>query len=235
MASDWGHRNLMPLTLGTIAKSPVVPSTGLTISATNTYGSSADATTHAINLPSGIVAGNLLAVFVTTNGELLTTPSGWTAFAGSPTSSNTRIFASYKIASGTEGSTLSITALSSCPVCCIAYRITNNRNGVVSNTDLATFAGTFTSTNAPNPGSTISPWGSAENLWILPLAYDSTTATVTGYPTGYNLGQATVVANRLFSMVSCATLKTAGTENPDPYALSASRSGSYLVSVIRPV
>lgn len=226
----------MPLTLGNIAKSQAtVVASGLTIVNTGTYGSTADASTHSINLPASIASGNLLAVFVTTNGATLTAPSGWSTFASSTTSSNTRVSASYRIADGTEGSSLSITASASTPLCAITYRIVNNRNAIAANTDLTTLAGSFSSTTTPNPGNAVSPWGSAENLWIVPLAYNSITTTVSSYISTYDQGQATVAANRLFSMTSCAIKKTASFENPGAYTLSAAQVGTYLISVIRPV
>lgn len=226
----------MPLTLGNIAKGQAtVVATGLTIVNTGTYGSPADASTHSINLPASIASGDLLAVFVTTNGATLTTPTGWSVFASSPTSNSTRVSASYRIADGTEGSSLSITASASTPLCAITYRIVNNRSGVTANSDLATSAGSFSSTTTPNPGTGFSPWGSAENLWIVPLAYNSSTATVTSYISTYDQGQATVAANRLFSMTSCAIKKTASFENPGAYTLSSAAAGTYLISVIRPV
>lgn len=225
----------MPLTLGNIAKSSAAAASGLTIVNTGTYGSTADASTHSINLPASVVSGDLLAVFVTTNGATLTAPSGWSTFASSTTSSNTRVSASYRISDGTEGSSLSITASASTPLCAITYRIVNNRSSITANTDLTTLAGSFSSTTTPNPGTAVSPWGSAENLWIVPLAYNSNTTTVSSYISTYDQGQTTVAANRLFSMTSCAIKKTASFENPGAYTLSSAQSGTYLISVIRPV
>jgi hypothetical protein len=86
-----------------ISGAPVIESTAVT-------DFSANQTTHTINLPSGITAGDYLAVWFCRDGTTgtVTTPSGWSATIGPLTQTDmSHLFT--KFASGSEGSTLSIT------------------------------------------------------------------------------------------------------------------------------
>jgi len=100
--------------------SPVVEATA----GTNETGSS---TSHAINLPSGIVASDLLLIALSMHYSYsFTTPSGWTLVTGFPTwepANHNKAWVYYRIADGNEGSTVSITSSGSWAIGAAAYRI----------------------------------------------------------------------------------------------------------------
>ncbi len=98
---------------------------------------SADQTSHAINLPSGIASGNLLLLWFTMDGAVgnaVTTPSGWTLMQSTIAATNADFGILYcRTADGSEGSTVTITstgtAQSSAAVC---LRITGHSGTVDS-------------------------------------------------------------------------------------------------------
>jgi len=98
---------------------------------------SADQTSHLINLPSGITAGNLLLLWFTMDGAVgntVTTPSDWTLMASTNAATNADFGILYcRTADGSEGSTVTITstgtAQSSSAVC---LRITGHSSTVES-------------------------------------------------------------------------------------------------------
>src|SRR5580765_342760 len=79
------------------------------IAAGNTS-TNASGTSHTVNLPTGIVAGNLLVVvFGGSAAATLTWPAGWTQFlTGGATGAV--LNAAYKLADGSEGSTITVTS-----------------------------------------------------------------------------------------------------------------------------
>lgn len=84
---------------------------------------SANQTSHLINLPAGIAAGDLLLLwFCVDSEETVTTPAGWTIAAGPLDNVDTSVLYK-KIASGSEGSTVTIVTDSSESSSAVAYRI----------------------------------------------------------------------------------------------------------------
>lgn len=94
------------------------------VEATASTNYSADQTSHVINLPSGITAGDLLLVWFCWDGNAasVTTPSGWTAGTSTLTQTDRSILF-YKTASGSEGSTVTITTSASESSSAVAFRI----------------------------------------------------------------------------------------------------------------
>lgn len=147
---------------------PVVE--GTAVSSTNGY---YGATSHTVALPSGIQAGELLIVLMSvssTPSDVINTPSGWTALLSSPPNARGRIF--YKVASGAEGASVSVSTSSSVLHASCSYRISNY---AFIEGDAA--AGS----NSPN----LQPsWGIAKTLWIISL--HGSFAVLSGMaPSGY--------------------------------------------------
>jgi len=154
-----------------------------TVESTATYISAAGDTTHAINLPASIQAGDLLLFFLrgAFNAGTLGAPSGWTRVR------QINVDGSYselhaKIAAGTEGSTVSVTFGASVQATAIAYRI----SGVDGSTLADVLADSGSTTVTPTALDRPTAWNSADVLWITGLtARDSDSVLSVVAPTNY--------------------------------------------------
>jgi len=152
-----------------------------TVAATNSSEAAGGTTSHAVNLPASISAGDLLIILFGTNFAPSTTPTDWTPFYNSPL--NAGDFASYyKVASGSEGATVTVTTTSGSRSSSLSLRIT----GYQGTPEAATIAtGQNNSVNHP----TLSPsWGSAETLWLVVTGLCTNAAATFAAPADYTNG-----------------------------------------------
>ncbi len=152
-----------------------------TVAATNTgAGDSNRTTSHTVNLPTSISSGDLLLIFISSTDTSPTySASGWTFLSSDTNSTSILVALGYKSASGSEGSTLTLTSSASAKCCFTAYRITG-WSGTPEKGTAAT--GTSASGDPPN----LSPsWGADDTLWIAAIACASATA-VSAAPTNYS-------------------------------------------------
>lgn len=209
----------------------------LSIASTATYAESVgNVSNHAVTLPSGIVSGNLLLVFFACNtGATLTDPSGWTVLVSKTNTDLFRVYA--KIASGSEGSSVTVALSSNQRAGATAYRITGNRNGV-STSEIAVSTAVDETTTTPNPPSLTPSWGAAENIWITASFVMDTNYTGTPtYPTNYSLGQLEGkggTAGNGSGVCTAARLLNAATEDPGTFTFNASKARSSYTLAIRP-
>lgn len=157
------------------------PGPGLTVvgtfpvvAAVNTGTDVSIATSATVQLPSGIVSGNLLLIiggFGTTCNTPLAT--GWTGVASG------RMCYWYRQADGSEGATVSVSWTNSSNMRFRTFRISGNASGVAPE-----FSTTVTGTSAnPDAGNLTPSWGAKNTLWINAARW-STTGTVTSYASG---------------------------------------------------
>lgn len=161
------------------------------IAATNSGSSGGNATSHTVNLPAGIVAGNLLLVAFTNDGSAtvsVTTPAtGWSTLYSTPNGSNARSTVFYRFADGSEGSTITVTTSASEGSAHASWRMT----GVDKQTNPEGGTPATGSSANPNPPSlNPSNWGTEDTLWIAVYGWDGNVAH-TSYPANYTLGQTT--------------------------------------------
>lgn len=134
------------------------------IAAQNTYVSgSTKVTTHPVDLPASISSGDLLLLFLTVvdfGGVFaITTPSGWTKLYEVYNGSRfNRGAAYYKVASGSEGSTVNVVLNQNGRMAAATLRVTGH-NSVVE-------AAPTNQANNGNPPSLSPSWGSADTLWL---------------------------------------------------------------------
>lgn len=197
----------------------------------------ATATSYSITLPSGIAVGNLLLMFFSkSNVTDDLTNTGWTRIATTGADSEFKgVFA--RIADGSEGSTASFSATTTCLAAAVTYCITGAKNGLTSSEIAVSSAvnsgGNFTTADPPN----LTPsWDSAENLWFsVAFINDAATGALVSYSTNYSLGQAFNVngTNNAGQVVAvCARLLTATSENPGVITwTTARRSDAYTVAI----
>lgn len=144
---------------------------------------SAVTTNHTLNLHSGTInAGELL--FCHARSPIPTDynwPAGWTILRNSsPDPADDQLSVAYKIADGTEGTTMALTLGTAARMGAIVWRITGTAPLVVEDRDGVT--GTST---APNSPSVSLGGGVARDVLYLTLASGDGTRTFNANPTGY--------------------------------------------------
>jgi hypothetical protein len=176
-------------------------------------------TTPSATLPSGISSGDLLLVLCSAGGSATwQSISGWSLDGGVPGA----IY--YRVADGTEGSSVTLSMQNAQKASFISLRIT----GAAS----SNYYFTTGSQNAGAPTATtpqLSPsYGTADYLFISALNYDGT-PTVSSYPSGYTAGNVNHVyagggaASTKGSAATAAKgLTNVSTETPTSYTLSTS-------------
>jgi hypothetical protein len=183
------------------------------IGSSNNNGTPANTTAPSMNLPSGIVAGNLLLGIICGPVGSYTWPAGWTEILDA-----SALSAAYRIADGSEGASITITNTNSAPHAMFCYRIT----GTDGSRAPAAAGGTAGSTATPDPPSLTPPWGSADNLWFAVVRRNSAAAP-TGFPTNYTLSQINQAdgGSTLEGSVGVRQL-TASSDDPGTFAFAAS-------------
>lgn len=154
------------------------------IEATNTGNEAVVDATYSAPLPAGITAGDLLIVFAAAWNNTFAlqydTPSAWNPlFQSSGTGQLRSLACFYKVADGSEGSTLAMTTTQSAFKASTSYRISN-----YTGTPEAGTTATGSSSN-PNPPSLAPSWGSDKNLFIAVCGQHSGIAAQTE-PTNYD-------------------------------------------------
>lgn len=180
-------------------------------------------THHAVPLPSGIQSGDLLLVFVAFDTKAAypaTWPSGWIVLnnlfveLGSP--NHSAFTAAVRFADGSEGSTVTVTASAKCLGAYSALRVTGAR----ANT-LPAKNGTFLADEPidPPPLTLSTSSGINDYLWI---AACGARAQVTGAPQNYDNLNGGFDATTQITCKTAERLLTAQSEDPGPFATSAS-------------
>lgn len=193
-------------------------------SATST---NASGTSHTINLPTSIVAGKLLLVYFACTGATalptITWPAGWTVLfsnaSGTFSATTNVLSAGFKIADGTEASTITVTTSNNQTSSTQSFQIANYRG--VPQVGTATVA---TAGVNPAPISLSPSWGSADNLWFV-VACDS--VSITDYPITYTSGR--VVTGTAPYLASAQRTLKASADEPGVFTAAA---GNYVANTI---
>ena len=200
------------------------------IAATNISTEASAATSHDISLPASISAGDLLIVFIATDGSnTFSWPEGWTELCESNIL-HVSMAVAYRAADGNEGATVVSTSTNSEKSSHAAYRITGY-DGVQEVSAVATGQST-----APNPASLTPSWGSADTLWIAVAAYDATSFTM-GYPyADNNLWQKTMGGGTGDCGIAvCSDELTQVSADPGAFTLNASEQWSAYTIAVSPI
>lgn len=203
------------------------------VAATNQGNDTVNSTSHTVNLPSGIASGHLLIVAISMDGNTtLTWPAGWTTLSG-PTNSggDGTLEVRYRVADGTEGSSISITTAASEACSYITWRITGWHG---TSAPEAGTPGTGSTAN-PDPPSVTASWGSDDNLFLVILGWGASNLNISGYPSNYSDNQITDAANNGgIGGIAAATRNLASdTDNPGTFTLGATTWVANTI-VIRP-
>lgn len=203
------------------------------VDATNTSNTSSATTSHTVNLPAGIVAGNLLIiVFGNFTAASTVTITGYTQLV-TQTNTNGRLTVLYKTATGSEGSTVSATTSGAGTISAHnSYRI----SGWSGTPEAATTSGTDAN---PNPPSLTPSWTTTKTLWIAATNADRVGAslTVSAFPSGYSGGiqnTGTLPVQPATCTGSAWVNSQAASEDPGTFSLSNSVSWSSATIGIQP-
>jgi len=180
-----------------------------------TGGYDTSGTSHTVNLPSGIVAGNLLLVFFCAgegSSPTITFPDGWTELFQTPNYINCTIGGWYRVADGTEESTITVTTSSSEYSAHTSYRIT----GYAGVPECGNSTGG--QSTKPNPPSLTPSWGAMDTLWFAVTGVENN-YDVSSYPTNYTDGRLDGVVIRV---ATCRRELNASSEDPGVFTFSDS-------------
>lgn len=204
------------------------------IAAINHQGDTGSAnTSRSVLLPSGIVAGNLLIVVMCTFSAsvTITVPSGWTALDNTGVANNS-VAVIWKIASGSEGSSVAVTFSASTRVAAVSYRITGYDAAIAP--VYATTTGSFTSmANSTADPPSNSPGVTRDTLWLAigfnVIQTSQTISALASYPTNYSLNQVNSLGGVFqYGIAAAARQLNAASENPGVFTFTnVSGTGTY--------
>ena len=187
--------------------------------ATGTNGT--NSTSHAITLPSGITAGDLLVVVFSVDGApTVTGPAGWTKLGQASNGTTVTGAVFWRLAAGAD--TLTLTTSASEQSSHVSFRITgakvvegSSANGSSTNSDPPLLAPTF---------------GSHEYLWIATRSGDAS-AVATAAPSGYS-NLTTVAGGGQGASTNSAELEaTAASQNPGVFTSATEQWVSWTLAV----
>ena len=145
-------------------------------------------TSHTVSLPSGIVAGNLLIVVFTVDATTVTFPAGWTVFAAQDSVLTVeRMEIAYRLADGSEGSTITVTTSTAEESTHASFRILGAEDPGTQppEAEMATGAAALATPTIQPPS--ITPTGGEKNYLFIVVAGIPTPPAITavGKPAGY--------------------------------------------------
>ena len=182
-----------------------------------------------VNLPTGITSGDLLVMFIGGRDDVGTGgigwPAGWTELMDDLDTGNPRAAVAYRIADGTEGSSIGITMSSDRDLVSYCYRISGTSGNAP---EIADATGTSSSPNPPNLTPT---WGSKDTLWLVYGSCDDGRA-FTAAPTNYTDFTA---QDRSQASTGTARRELAATsENPGSFTIDQSEPWQAVTVAVEP-
>jgi hypothetical protein len=190
-----------------------------------TYAASSTASTHNVTLPSYSVGDLLVMVLRAGTTTTATRPDGWDVAASRSSTGDSYIW--YRTATGSEGSTLSVSLSSSIRMSAVTYSVSGVTQGIEA---------AFTGSNTNNPPSITASWGSDRNLFIAVLTNRRSDSTVTAAPTNYGSLQSAAPASNTGTSrtrVSTATrILTAASDDPGAFTTSGTIDTPHSATIV---
>ena len=200
----------------------------------NTISSETGATTHTVDYPATVDAGDLLIIHSSVNGNPgITGSSGYTVLLDLPNGdSNTKIHVQAILAVGDEdGGTTTFATDATEASLNVVWRISNWGGTLATDVDISTG-----STSAPpNPDAVTAGWGSDTNLFIALASHVRGDRSINAYPTDYTGNNAVgqVVSSAAGVGYGQATRAlTADTDNPSAFAYASGTPGASSCTVV---
>lgn len=174
--------------------------------------------THAVTLPATIVAGRLLLmVFNPTNIVTITAPAGWTSGGALI---NSRIGWFWKIASGSEGATVSVTCSATTSVSATVWQISGNHASQAPESSIV-------SAVSADPPSLTASWGAANNMFI--ACFSGTVITAPTPPSGYALGATLNSGANGIGCYMVGKLSALATDDPGVFSVNTNQIWTMVV------
>ncbi len=196
-----------------------------------------DTTSHYVNMPSTVNAGDLLIVlFSNDRTGSVTIPGGWTELSSDTSGPHIRVSVYYRIAAGTEGgTTVNFITSAAEEAAAQVYKITNWHGTTPPEISIAATG----SDASPDPSS-LNPttWDVADTLWIAVAGQDRGDQTGTmAYPAGYIDGTSTLSSGGTGScrIHSAHRVLATASEDPGAFTIPASEQWVAFTIAIRPV
>jgi hypothetical protein len=165
-----------------------------------------------VSLPTGIVAGNLLIAVVGNNGDRTHTwPAGWTELTDDLNGSISSATIGYRVANGSEGASITVTASSAAPSAHVAVRITGSFG-----TPVASSVATGSSTA---PDSSVVSRGNGR-LYLAIFGGRNNSFTINSPPSGYTTSRSSITGSA--SAAIAFLQSSAATSDPSAWSLSGS-------------
>lgn len=201
------------------------------VAAVNGGNNAVNSSTHQVNLPSGIQANDLLIVFFAADGSpTITFPNegtDWIQLFEVARGTAVKFTACYRIADGTEGTSIIVNTSVNEMSAHTSYRIT----GYSGPPEVATATGL---TQYPDPPNLSPSWGALDTLWLAACGYDYN-RTITAYPTNYTNGRNDRANNTAGAGVGSARRElNAASDNPGQFTMSASDQWVAATLAIKP-
>lgn len=210
---------------------PIVASEASSSQSTNT-------TTHTVTMPSGVASGDLLVAAIEFDGRPVRSGQiidNWTEILNTSDSGDgVSLYAYWKRATGSEGSSQTIsTDVAQCSSH-KTWRITGDNTGTVPAS--AVFQGSSPGTSADPPSLNPGSWDVEDTLWLALVASDDGSITVTGFPGSYtNTGQVNADGSTDGVTLGWARRENAtASENPGAFTLSSATPFCTATIAIRP-
>ena len=203
-----------------------------TVAATN-QGSS-NGTSHTINLPASISAGDLLLVFlsVDSGSETATWPdANWIKVF--ETNGGTVVTSSlvYRIATGSEGASITVTTAGSEYSDHVSWKINAAAWHGTTPPEATT---SDVNSSSPNAPSHTASWGSDDNLWIAGILYNDGRTTCSAYPLpDNNLNQQDGSPGGV-GVAVCSDELTNATLDPSTFTISSGEDLVVFTAAVRP-
>ena len=163
------------------------------VQATNTSATTTAGTSHTVNLPSGIVSGNLLIALFSgffgsgTTPVDISWPLGWTEFFEQDASTSTlhlAVAGAYRLADGNEGASITVTTNLSVLAAHNTYRISGAADPATQPPEAAAISYTAAAAGIDPPS--LTPTGGAKDyLWLAVAGWRRTGLSATTSPTNY--------------------------------------------------
>ena len=135
------------------------------VETTNTSAETSSGTSHTVNFPASIAAGNTLLCFFGTDGDnVCTFPAGWTKIVDEDRFSISHLSVAWKKATGSESGTFTVTTSSSEQSAHVTYRISGATDPSTTPPQATVANGSSTTADPPNLEPT---GGSKEYLWFV--------------------------------------------------------------------
>jgi hypothetical protein len=190
-------------------------------------------TSHTVNLPAGIGAGDLLLAYVTCDGLASTIdwPAGWDVIKEAEAfNAQAGIDVAYRIADGGEGASIAITFGASLAMASRVLRITSWHGTTPPEVSTGTNMGG--GTTVPDPDALTPSWGPEDTLWLASLCHDSN-PTVSAYPSDYTDGEDVVNAATNGFALARRELNAAS-EDPGTFTIGATQECFAFTVAVRP-